>query len=40
MADDSSSGLIHFEEITLESALVADNFFYINMKKETVGPVD
>ena len=33
MADDPSSGLIHFEEITLESALAADNFLYKHEKK-------
>ena len=39
MADNPSSGLTFFEKMTLQSALMADNILYINMKKGAVGPV-
>ena len=39
MVDDSRLGLIYFEEITLESALMADKILNLNMKIETAGPV-
>ena len=38
MADDSSSGLTHFEKITLNSALMTDRILDINMKIEAAGP--